>query len=732
MSFHMRDRMDNAMLQEVLLVDSGIPDLGMFLSGLRSGLDAHLLSPKRPAPAQIADVLRGRADLVAIHIVAHGKAGEVSFGAGALTIETLKEHAADLAEIGEALAPNGELLLWSCETGGGACGTAFIDALERATGARVSAAACQVGSASKGGYWELDTGRRASFRPPLTPEAAANYAGTLISLDLDTNTLGTGSTKTYTENSPINLTLFGPTSIVTSPSSSVTSITILMDPIILPGEAGTVSVTAAPSAGLFVTGNGTGAVTISLVSGPVATSTWIDVLNSVQFSNSTNENPPAAFTFTVSATESAGPPATALATVNVTAVNDAPVNTAPVSVGNIQEDIPIVFSGPTKISVADADNANLTVTLSSNSGGALSLSGTAGLTFISGDGTSDGSMSFSGSVSAINTALNSVQFVPSANFIGIGAITIVTSDGTALDSDQINFNYIPVDDVPTVTLENRVADIAESTSTATRIKVADIVVTDIDGGAGIELSGTDAASFEIDGAELFLKANTTLNFEQKTSYAVSIRVTISPFPPLTLASYTLNVTNVSPETLTGTAAGESLTGGTDIDLIFGLDGNDTLGGGDGADTLTGGLGKDTQTGGLDADIFDFNLKTESKKGATNYDVIMDFDTVLDHIDLAGIDANSKRANNQDFKFIGAKAFSEKAGQLHYLKKAGYVLVEGDINGDGRADFQIKVQGVAKLLAEDFFGVVVPIPGRLDHETAHHSDTAQHEDFWGGR
>lgn len=46
------------MLQEILFVNPGIPDLGVFLSGLRPGLKAVLLSPKRPVPAQIADALQ--------------------------------------------------------------------------------------------------------------------------------------------------------------------------------------------------------------------------------------------------------------------------------------------------------------------------------------------------------------------------------------------------------------------------------------------------------------------------------------------------------------------------------------------------------------------------------------------------------------------------------------------------------------------------------------------------
>src|SRR6478609_9584951 len=77
----------------------------------------------------------------------HGSAGEVRFGAGVLSRETLHDHAADLAEIGRALGRDGQLSLWSCETGQGKRGAAFVDALARATGADVAATVGLVGSA---------------------------------------------------------------------------------------------------------------------------------------------------------------------------------------------------------------------------------------------------------------------------------------------------------------------------------------------------------------------------------------------------------------------------------------------------------------------------------------------------------------------------------------------------------------------------------------------------------
>ena len=63
------------MSREIAFINQSIPDLEHFVSGLRPGLEAILLSPKQEAPAQIASVLRHRSELDAIHIVAHGAPG---------------------------------------------------------------------------------------------------------------------------------------------------------------------------------------------------------------------------------------------------------------------------------------------------------------------------------------------------------------------------------------------------------------------------------------------------------------------------------------------------------------------------------------------------------------------------------------------------------------------------------------------------------------------------------
>ena len=97
-------------------------------------------------------------------------------------------------------------------------------------------------------------------------------------------------------------------------------------------------------------------------------------------------------------------------------------------------------------------------------------------------------------------------------------------------------------------LINTIVSLAENTSTTSRIKVADILITDDALGSNVlSLSGADAASFEVDGSELFLRAGTALDFETKTSYAVNVSVSdpsLTGSTPVS-ASFSLAVTDVN-------------------------------------------------------------------------------------------------------------------------------------------------------------------------------------------
>jgi serralysin len=51
--------------------------------------------------------------------------------------------------------------------------------------------------------------------------------------------------------------------------------------------------------------------------------------------------------------------------------------------------------------------------------------------------------------------------------------------------------------------------------------------------------------------------------------------------------------------------------------------------------------------------------------------------------------------------INTNAFSSVAGELRYSLAGTDTIIEGDVNGDGLADFQIQLTGNHSFIAADF-------------------------------
>ena len=144
--------------------------------------------------------------------------------------------------------------------------------------------------------------------------------------------------------------------------------------------------------------------------------------------------------------------------------------------------------------------------------------------------------------------------------------------------------------------------------------------------------------------------------------------------------------------LEGNAGADALSGGADRDFLYGDSGNDKLRGGFGTDDMYGGTGADTfifddgETGGQSRDTADYIGDFSHSEG--------------DKIDLRLMDAVAGGTDDA-FTFIGTAAFSGVAGQLRYLFSGGDTFVQGDTNGDGKADFLIFLEGSHSLVAGDF-------------------------------
>ena len=151
--------------------------------------------------------------------------------------------------------------------------------------------------------------------------------------------------------------------------------------------------------------------------------------------------------------------------------------------------------------------------------------------------------------------------------------------------------------------------------------------------------------------------------------------------------------------LYGRAGNDHILGGNGDDILEGHAGNDLLIGGNGDDMISGGLGNDIMSGGAGADYFLFRAGDLSNG---SLDTITDFEAGIDRgIHLRGVDADINSAKDDNFTFIGVAAFSGKAGELNYVHTSDGILVGGDLNGDGIADFGILLKGLSSISADDF-------------------------------
>jgi Ca2+-binding RTX toxin-like protein len=151
------------------------------------------------------------------------------------------------------------------------------------------------------------------------------------------------------------------------------------------------------------------------------------------------------------------------------------------------------------------------------------------------------------------------------------------------------------------------------------------------------------------------------------------------------------------DAILGSAEDNALWGNLGDDSLEGRDGDDLLSGGEGNDVLTGGGGVEVLTGGAGADVFVFLAASDS--GAAEPDLITDFTSGSDRIDLSGIDTDALAAGDQAFVFVGGAAFSGLAGELRLATDQ----LQGDLDGDGLADF---------VLAFDLVTGQAPLAGDL--------------------
>ncbi len=227
-------------------------------------------------------------------------------------------------------------------------------------------------------------------------------------------------------------------------------------------------------------------------------------------------------------------------TFTIVAVNDAPIASPAIRTTlSATEDMPITFSlgvagAPIVLSDVDLGSGDLSVTLSAVNG-KLSLSTLVDLTFITGDGTSDATMTFTGNLAAVNAAIAALTYQSNVNSSGSDSITINISDlggtgsgGAKSLSQTIAVTLEGINDAPTATaiaLNPSFTEASGPSNQAPSVALfSNATTSTMDPGQGIKSLGFtvsgikdgDAETITLGGTALRLGHNETMTTESLT------------------------------------------------------------------------------------------------------------------------------------------------------------------------------------------------------------------------
>ena len=167
----------STVITEIVIVDSAIKDSDTLIHNLSANTRVYYLNSNQDGVEQITQILSSHHNLQAIHILAHGTAGQLNLGSGRLNSLTFHSQTRKLQAWGQALAIDGDILLYGCDFAQGMIGKAAVKTLAQLTGADIAASNNYTGNNSLGGDWNLEVQvGKIESHPTLNYFAQSNYS----------------------------------------------------------------------------------------------------------------------------------------------------------------------------------------------------------------------------------------------------------------------------------------------------------------------------------------------------------------------------------------------------------------------------------------------------------------------------------------------------------------------------------------------------------------------------
>ena len=144
--------------RQIVFISAGVFDQDYVANQLDPAYEIYLIEPGSDAIQQIAEALKGRSDISAIHLIGHGEEGRLFLGDTVLDAQSMEGvHREWLESIGASLSADADILIYGCDFTSGEDGLEAASLLAAITGADVAASTDKTGHADLGGDWELET-----------------------------------------------------------------------------------------------------------------------------------------------------------------------------------------------------------------------------------------------------------------------------------------------------------------------------------------------------------------------------------------------------------------------------------------------------------------------------------------------------------------------------------------------------------------------------------------------
>ena len=147
---------------ELVIIDSRAPNFQQLhndvIKAQQQGRDINvvILDAHRDGIQQISDAISQYNKLDAVHIVSHGKDGQLELGATQLNKQSLKQRSEEIAQWQDVFTERGDVLIYGCNLAESSDGTALVNSLSKITGADVAASDDVTGNSILGGDWVLE------------------------------------------------------------------------------------------------------------------------------------------------------------------------------------------------------------------------------------------------------------------------------------------------------------------------------------------------------------------------------------------------------------------------------------------------------------------------------------------------------------------------------------------------------------------------------------------------